>query len=149
MSQITLVLTGPYAGQNITLRDIKFTDGKAVIPGTVAQHEGLIRYMQTSFQAYLEGSSELAALTGQKQEEKKEEKEEDKDPTPEIDEKLLAAVMGLDPMNDAHWTQKGFPSIEAVQEILGSKEVTAKKIKAVAPDYTRDAALARAAAAAQ
>lgn len=58
---ITLILVGPYAGHTRTLRNIRFTSGRARIEGTTKSLESYIRYMTRSYQAYVEGSDEHKA----------------------------------------------------------------------------------------
>jgi hypothetical protein len=48
------------------------------------------------------------------------------------------AVAGLDPKNDAHWTQGGDPKVEAVAAVVG-QDVTRGDITAIAPDAKRPA----------
>ena len=52
---------------------------------------------------------------------------------------IKAAVEGLDPKNDKHWTQAGLPEVAAVKEALGA-DVTRAQIEAAAPDAKRPAA---------
>lgn len=49
---------------------------------------------------------------------------------------IADALETLDPENDTHWTAKGLPVVEAVEEILGF-DVTRKEIEAAAPEFTR------------
>lgn len=54
-------------------------------------------------------------------------------PDPEL---IRAAIDGLDPKNDAHWTKAGLPEVAAVKEALGA-EVTRAHIEAGAPEAKR------------
>lgn len=56
-----LVLTGHFAGQNAKLRGHEFKRGTLVLNGTMESVQGLVTYMGKCYQAYLEGSDELAA----------------------------------------------------------------------------------------
>jgi hypothetical protein len=51
---------------------------------------------------------------------------------------LKAAIDGLDPTNDDHWTRAGLPSVEAVETALGAS-VNRAQIEATAPGFTRPA----------
>ena len=63
-----------------------------------------------------------------------------------LDARLHAAVMGLDPLCDTHWTRYGKPSLEALAERYGSGAVTRKMVEDAAPGHDREAALELAAA---
>ncbi len=52
---------------------------------------------------------------------------------------IRAAIEGLDPKNDAHWTKAGLPEVAAVKEALGA-DVSRAHIDAAAPDAKRPAA---------
>jgi hypothetical protein len=52
--------------------------------------------------------------------------------------KLTEAIAQLDHIQDAHWTEDGMPSVEAVAAIYG-KEVTRDQITKAAPDLVRKA----------
>ena len=54
-----LILTGALAGKTINLRGVQYTDGVAVLHGTLEGIKGIVRYHGRSWQAYLEGSEEL------------------------------------------------------------------------------------------
>lgn len=51
-------------------------------------------------------------------------------------ELVKAAVEGLDPKNDEHWTQAGLPEVAAVKAALGA-DVTRAQIAAAAPEAKR------------
>lgn len=59
--KMTLVLTGHYAGQTVVLNGHKFTDGKLKVQGNSNEVGGLISYFAAAYQAFPEGSDELAA----------------------------------------------------------------------------------------
>lgn len=59
---------------------------------------------------------------------------------PVTDQRLLDAVMKLDPENEEHWTKTGKPAMAAVEGFYGSADITRANIDAVAPNYSRDAA---------
>lgn len=63
--------------------------------------------------------------------------------TPELNEKLQRAVYSLDPTNEDHWTRDGQPAMSAVEKLYGSTDVTRAHVRAVAPDFDRDAAKAK------
>ena len=54
-------------------------------------------------------------------------------PDPDL---IRAAIEGLDPKNDAHWTKAGLPEVAAVKEALGA-DVNRAQIEAAAPDAKR------------
>lgn len=62
---------------------------------------------------------------------------------PELNERLQRAVLSLDPKNDEHWTRDGQPAMSAVEKLYGSTDVTRAHVRAVAPDFDRDAANAK------
>lgn len=49
---------------------------------------------------------------------------------------IRAAVDGLDPANDDHWTKAGLPDVKAVEAALGA-DVTRAQIEAAAPGVVR------------
>lgn len=60
--------------------------------------------------------------------------------TPVTNQRLLDAVMKLDPENDEHWTKIGKPAMNAVEGFYGSADITRADIEAAAPGYVRDTA---------
>lgn len=59
---------------------------------------------------------------------------------PRLYTRLVGALNTLDPKNDDHWTQKGLPSIQAVEQALGGGQVTRKEIEAAIPGFSREIA---------
>lgn len=59
---------------------------------------------------------------------------------PVTNQRLLDAVMKLDPENDEHWTKIGKPAMSAVEGFYGSADITRADIEAAAPGYTRETA---------
>ena len=57
--------------------------------------------------------------------------------------KLYDAILELDPVLDKHWTSTGKPAMSAVERIYGSTAITRRDVKAAAPDWDREQALAR------
>jgi hypothetical protein len=55
-------------------------------------------------------------------------------------EKLLDALVALDPNNDTHWTAQGLPAVHVVRDILKDDSITRVNIETVAPGFTRDLA---------
>ena len=51
-------------------------------------------------------------------------------------ELIKAAIEGLDPKNDKHWTKAGLPEVDAVKAALGA-DVTRAQIDAAAPEAKR------------
>lgn len=66
--------------------------------------------------------------------------ETNSDPVAVDDESIVAAVKLLDPENKEHWTTKGQPQMSAIEDILGTKDVTRKDIERLMPDYDIDKA---------
>lgn len=58
---------------------------------------------------------------------------------------LTAAILALDPLDDAHWTDAGLPAIAALAKATGDNSLTRQKVVLALPDYDRDTALAMAA----
>jgi hypothetical protein len=56
--------------------------------------------------------------------------------------RLRAAMKGLDPENDEHWTAAGAPRVDAVAELSGSPEVARADVERAWPELTREAARA-------
>ncbi len=52
------------------------------------------------------------------------------------------ALALLDPSNDEHWTKGGHPAMAAVQALAGDETITRAMIATVAPELTRESALA-------
>ena len=63
---------------------------------------------------------------------------EDKQPA---SESIATALRQLDPENDDHWTEAGLPSMAAVEERVGSKDIKRADVAAAMPDWDRDKAL--------
>lgn len=57
---LALVLTGAYAGKTILLNNRAFIKGRLPLEGPLSQLEHLVQYFGTAYNAYLEGSEELA-----------------------------------------------------------------------------------------
>lgn len=130
-----LKLIGPHAGQTVTLNGTNFVDGVCPLVGRIAQHDGLISYMEKCGYAELVMEKNDDALHNKS--------DNGQTSEGEMNEKLLRAILSLDPANDEHWIKSGEPAIEAVQAAYGSADVKRGDIKAVAPDFTRDVAVAR------
>ncbi len=62
--------------------------------------------------------------------------EADEAPEPATAEEIVAALAGLDPANDDHWTKGGLPDVSTVADLLG-KPVTRAAISDAAPDAVR------------
>ena len=60
---------------------------------------------------------------------------------PEMTEKIAAAVRGLNPENDEHWTGAGLPAMAAVEDLVGSKDIKRADVEAAVPGWDRDKAL--------
>lgn len=55
-------------------------------------------------------------------------------------ERLLSALVALDPEDDSHWTGQGLVKVSAVQSFLGDEEITRKMISEAAPGFDREKA---------
>lgn len=60
--------------------------------------------------------------------------------TTELNGKLKAAVLAVDPDNDDCWTGDGKPKMDAVGALYGSTGITRADVEEVAPGYNRNAA---------
>ena len=58
-------------------------------------------------------------------------------PAPQLNEKLVRAILSLDPEVEEHWTKDGQPSVAAVCQFYGSEGLTRSDIKGTMPGYTR------------
>lgn len=140
MAAAHIKLTGPFEGKTIVLNGRQFVDGILKLEGKLSDSEGLITYFERAYQAEL-----VMATGGDKDDQMRNEGKNGVSQTEgEVNEKLLAAVMKLDPANDEHWTQGGDPAISAIEVLYGSAGVKRADIKAVAPGFTREVAKAQA-----
>lgn len=141
MASAHLKLTGPFEGKTVVLNGRQFVDGILKIEGALSKAEGLITYFERAYQAEL-----VMAQGGDTNDQMHNDSEDGASKTEgEVNTKLLEAVMKLDPANDEHWTQSGEPAIAAVEVVYGSAGIKRADIKAVAPNYNREAAKAAAA----
>lgn len=158
------ILVGPHAGKTITLGGHQFVegafdfgpDGAGVVPGPdeVAKKGRLLAKL---YQAYPEGSPELEAaakrIKGDKEPEgrldvgkREEQQQAQQQPAGAGGSErarqgaVRSALTKLDPKVDAHWTGAGLPSVEAVRELSGDKEVSRGDIQNLAPKLTREEA---------
>lgn len=60
-------------------------------------------------------------------------------PDGDLGDRIRAAIMMLDPEDDAHWTKDGLPATKAVEAMLGA-ETTRAAINEAAPGVTRPVA---------
>lgn len=162
MSYAQFVLVGGYAGKTINLGGHQFVDGvftygpdaENVIPG---DDEVRLKgdFLAKSFQAYREGSTELAeaqarikggkAPAGELDVGAREVKQQDDQAERVVSDRarlgaVRSAITKLDPENKDHWTDAGLPSVEAVRDLSGNKDIGRKDIEALAPKLTRDEA---------
>lgn len=56
---------------------------------------------------------------------------------PSMSKNLLAALKGLDPNNDNHWTADGSPRLETVRLLAGDAHITRDVVTAAAPGLSR------------
>lgn len=158
------VLVGPHAGKTISLGGHPFVDGvfdfgpdgAGVVPGPdeVAKKG---RILAKLYQAYPEGSPELdaakARIKGDKPIEGRLDVEKREDEQQAAAQPagaggsdrarqgaIRTALTKLDPKNADHWTSAGLPSVEAVRELSGDKEVSRGDIQNLAPKLTREEA---------
>lgn len=173
---VKMILTGPLAGKTKELNGVRFKGGEAVLEGPVEAHEGLIKYLGTSYQAFPEGSEALAiaqkrdaearaaALASVSGAPKTDVDDEDtppppppapaqptideNGPPPPANEKLIAAVLAVDPEVDDFWLADGTVKMEPVEDKYGSAGITRKDVEAAMPGFNREIARERAAQAA-
>lgn len=157
------ILVGPHAGKTITLGGHPFIDGvfafgkgMEVAPGPqdVAKKGNLLGKL---YQAYLEGSPQLAAaearLAGEETpegelrvEQREQQEQEQRQPSGAggsgraAQGAIRTALTKLDPENDEHWTDAGLPAVEAVRQLSGNDDVSRQDIKSLAPKLTREEA---------
>lgn len=62
----------------------------------------------------------------------------DEQPSPE---QIAAAVRGLNPETDAHWTDAGLPAMAEVEKLVGSKSIKRADVAHAVPGWDRDKAL--------
>jgi hypothetical protein len=161
------VLVGQHAGHTANLGGHDFIDGvyeflyvQDGVRTMPSQDDVKLKahYLARSYQAFPEGSPELAAAeeafgrdeptpahseasTPAAREDAEQAK---RDEAPVVDRKVKTAVrealLKLDPANEEHWTDAGLPSVNAVRDIAGFPDVSRADIKALAPNLTREEA---------
>lgn len=162
------ILVGGYAGKTVNLGGHAFVDGTfdystyldaegATIHTSPTDQVLKADFLAKNYQAYPEGSKELeeaqAKLAGGKvapnageldvgDREQKQQDEQGEQHTSDRVRKgaVRTALTKLDPKEDAHWTSTGLPSVEAVRELSGDKEVSRQDIQNLAPKLTREEA---------
>lgn len=66
-----------------------------------------------------------------------------------MNQKILDALLKLDINNDDHWTADGLPRMDAIEMIVGSKDITRQQVTAAKPGFSRAVAAAAQATQAQ
>lgn len=157
------ILVGGYAGKTINLGGHQFVEGVfdyGPTPDGVYPSDQEVALKADSlaknYQAYIEDSeAHKAALkkleggeapsNGELELEKREQAEQQKAGEAVTQRQqqgaIRSALTKLDPKDDAHWTSTGLPSVEAVRELSGDKEVSRAQIAELAPKLTREEAL--------
>ena len=59
-----------------------------------------------------------------------------------MNQKILDALLKLDINNDDHWTADGLPRMDAIELIVGSKDITRQQVTAAKPGFSRAVAAA-------
>lgn len=59
-----------------------------------------------------------------------------------MNQKILDALLKLDINNDDHWTSDGLPRMDAIELIVGSKNITRQQVTAAKPGFSRAVAAA-------
>lgn len=163
-------LVGPHEGKTITLGGHRFVDGvfeygpnaDGVAPSQEeATRKG--RFLAKSYQAYLEGpelNAARARANGDKDApaleprldvaNREDEEQANREPSGAGGEAAKAATQRkgavrtaltkLDATKDEHWTGQGLPSVEAVRELSGNKDVSRQDIGELAPNLNREEA---------
>lgn len=159
------ILVGAHAGKTITLGGHQFIDGAftfgADADGVMPSDQDKARkgnLLSKLYQAYPEDSAELAAAEGRLEKneappgeldvgEREKQEQEERPPvgTTAASERAIkgairTAITQLDPANDEHWTDGGLPSVAAVRELSGNKDVGRADIASLAPKLTREEA---------
>lgn len=156
-------LVGSLEGKTINLGGHHFvegvytftTDDPHVLP---SEDECKLKanYLAKSYQAYQEGSTELAearkklkggeaANEGElKIEERERQEQDDAAEKPvqqrQVDGAIRTAITKLDPKNDEQWTNAGLPSVEVVRKLAENDGVTRADITRLAPNLNREEA---------
>lgn len=130
----------PHRGKTKVLSGCQFTEGRIEITGGDAEVDNLARYLINMYEL-VPAAGTVAQVEPNKDEgDGKEAAEKAGD----ADERLVAALKGLDPANDEHWTEKGLPELAAVEKIVG-RPVKRKDVSEALPGLTRAKAKAAAA----
>jgi len=150
-----IVLVGPHKGKTIVLGGIQFKDGSTTLTGPEADVEKQFKYLHRCWQVQYadqveeaeDGSvqdtsspDENGAPQGDSGEGEQGSAQEGAADAPVTNQRLLDAVMKLDPENDEHWTRIGKPAMQAVEGFYGSADITRADIEAAAPGFTRETA---------
>lgn len=126
------VLQGPRKGETVELGGRQFVDGVLEVQGAQQDVAALGRYLEANGWALPEGA---AVPTG---EDTNPGNPEGKLPDPDGEnERLRAAVLGLDANDDDAWTNSGKPAMEAVQKAYGAADVTRAQVEGLCPGYDR------------
>jgi hypothetical protein len=155
-------LVGPHEGKTIMLGGHQFQDGvfefganaEGVQPSKEeARRKGIA--LAKSYQAFLEGPALDAARAAfkagdapaggeldvnEREDKEQAERGEQAAKTTERKGAVRSALAKLDPENDDHWTNGGLPSVEAVRELSGNKDVSRQDINALATNLNREEA---------
>lgn len=161
------VLVGGYAGKTINLGGHQFVDGafdySTYVDGdgntiaTSPQDQALKGdFLAKNYQAYPEGSKELEAAqakleggeapnggeldVGKREEQQQADAGEKQTSDRARQGAVRTALTKLNPKDDKHWTEAGLPSVEAVRELSGNKDVSRADIQNLAPKLTREEA---------
>ena len=99
--------------------------------GTRHEHSGL--------------SAEQETASGKSDTKEIEESESSIEGIPELNKKLLKAIMSLDAEDDEHWVKTGKnagkPKITVIEEVYGETGITRVDVESAAPGYDKNAAL--------
>lgn len=141
------IKTGAFAGKTINLGGYQFVDGVYVlgpnadgVAPSAQSAASLHDYLGKCYQAYMEGSPELAAAQAGEPTQEGPAQHGEQDPNKARIALVRDALVKLDPENDAHWTGGGLPSVEAVRELAESSELSRSDITEAAPKLNRDEA---------
>lgn len=90
-------------------------------------------------------STEQKTQSGKSDTQESEKSESPIEGIPELNKKLLKAIMSLDAENDDHWVKTGKnagkPKITVIEEAYGETGITRIDVESAAPDYDKNAAM--------
>lgn len=142
-------LVGVNAGKTVVLGGYEFVDGVYTYDSPDETVAGLTTYLARCYNAHPVGSADLEQAKADYETEQSTGKTIVREGAPQKDndvgpkQTVVDAINSLDHENDAHWTEAGLPSVDAVADLAGER-VTRAAIEGAAPGFNRAAAKAAA-----